>query len=412
MTLEERLAQVAVIGAAGKMGRGISLVLARSLARLEDRECRLDLIDTREEGLEELRHYLEVQSAKGGGDLLAVVRTGTDLHQAREARLVFEAVPEVEGVKLEVLRQLGKIGPLDTFFLSNTSAVPIGFLDREAGLGGRLIGFHFYNPPALQELVEVIPASFTCPELVELASRLGQRLGKTLVRSRDVAGFIGNGHFSREGLYALCQVERLADCFALPEALYAVNRATQEGLVRPMGVFQVIDYVGLDIFASILRVMARHLPGEDFRAGLIDRLAARGALGGQRPDGSQKDGFFRYQGRRPVAVLAPEQGEYLPLAALERVDRALGSLAGSTWKELQDDPERGRKLGEHFACLRQAGTLGARLALEYLRASRRIGQRLVAEGVAASPGDVDAVLVKGFNHLYGPFAGYGEGESG
>ncbi len=396
MILEEYLERVAVIGAAGKMGRGISLVLARLL---EGRTCCLDLIDPRPEGLEELRHYLETQFAEPG--VPAFVRAGTDLVQARGARLVFEAVPEIEGVKIAALRQMGQSYPQDALFLSNTSAIPIGFLDREAGLKGRLIGFHFYNPPPVQELVEVIPSSATRPELVELALWLGQRLGKTLVRSADVAGFIGNGHFIREGLHALRQAERLA----LPGAIGALNQVSQEALVRPMGIFQVMDYVGLDIFASILQVMARRLPGENFQAGLLDGLVARGALGGQRPEGSQKDGFFQYEGRRPAAAFAPERGEYLPL-------QGLGRLADFTWKEALRDPERRRRLADHFARLRRADTLGSRLALDWLRASRRIGERLVAEGVAASPGEVDTVLVKGFNHLYGPFAGYGEGESG
>jgi 3-hydroxyacyl-CoA dehydrogenase len=441
MDIDGRLEQVAVIGAAGKMGCGISVLLAHAMARLKihperrGKSYRLTLIDVRPEGLKDLLGYVETQSARLAhrdieplrslyqgregvtgdeqiartfvAETLSVIRTATDPRQARGSRLVFEAVPETESLKVETLRQLKGACPDDAVFLSNTSSIPIQFLDREAGLDGRIIGFHFYNPPVVQELVEVIPARTTRPECAELAREIGRRLGKRLVPSRDIAGFIGNGHFIRDALHAVGEVERLGDRFDEPHAIYALNRVSQEGLLRPMGVFQLMDYVGIDVVASILRVMTRHAGGETFHADLIDRLVSENVLGGQRADGSQRDGFFRYEGRRPVAVYTPDREEYVSLRALDQVDRALGPLAEVEWKALRGDPDRARVLGDHFAQLASLHTLGARLTMAYLHASRRVGEKLLSDGVAETSEGVNTVLTSGFQHLYGPFNDYG-----
>jgi len=458
MNLDEHFEQVTVIGAAGKMGCGISLLLAQEMARLKNlpenrgRTYRLNLIDARGKGLEELLEYIQTQSAKqanrkidtvrpmyqGGeaprtdeqivrafvADTLSVIRTSTALREARDSRLVFEAVPEREPLKIDILKQLKETCPGGTFFLSNTSSIPIGFLDREAGLGGRVIGFHFYNPPPVQKLVELIPAQTTRPELTEMAHEIARRLGKTAVPSRDIAGFIGNGHFVRDALHAIGEVERLHDhpdssaCSAEFEAIYALNKVSQEGLLRPMGIFQLIDYVGLDVFSSIMQVMARHIDieraassfRETFHADLIDRMLSKKVLGGQHPDGSPKDGFFQYKGRQLVGVYTLDREEYVSLqnGTMARVDRALGALGIVGWKELLNAPDRAQKLRDHFARLAALDTLGARLTMAYLRASRCIGEKLVSDGVAESPEDVNTVLVSGFGHLYGPFNDYQE----
>ena len=438
MQIDDYLERVAVIGAAGKMGGGISLLLAWEMAKLKSRtenrgrSYRLTLIDVQQARLTDLLGYIENQSLKYArrnieairplyqvreeeqivnafvADTLAVIHTHTDYRQAQNARLIFEVTPEVERLKVEILGKLNQMCSDDAFFLSNTSSIPIRFLDEAAGLEGRIVGFHFYNPPAVQKLIELITPLSTRAELSALAAEIAQRLGKTPVASRDTAGFIGNGHFIRDGLHALSEVGKLRSRFDLHEAIYAVNRISQDGLVRPMGIFQLVDYVGLDVCASILRVMRRHIDGEVFTADLIDAMVSRGILGGQDPDGSQKDGFFRYRGRRPVCIYVPNQGSYLPLTdvSLHCVQRALGPLGEVNWRDLQRDPDSDRKLKDHFLELASSSTLGAQLTLAYLRASRRIGERLVTDGVAESSDDVNTVLITGFGHLYGAFNDY------
>ena len=117
---------------------------------------------------------------------MALVSTAAGLEAARDCTLLFEAVPESEDLKAGLLRRLRKTCPPEALFLSNTSSIPIHRLDAAAGLDGRVVGFHFYNPPAIQKLLELIPGEGTRPGLVRLAEELARRFGKTVVRSRDV----------------------------------------------------------------------------------------------------------------------------------------------------------------------------------------------------------------------------------
>ena len=227
-----------------------------------------------------------------------------------------------------------------------------------------------------------------------------------MVRSRDVAGFIGNGHFVREGLYAAACVARLREELGEPEAIYAVNAVTETGLLRPMGIFQVIDYAGIDVFAAILEVMERCIEGESFPSELFARMVAAGRAGGQRGDGSQKDGFFQYDGRRRAGVYDCAAGEYRPLddGRLAAAGAALGALSetGTDWSEVRAASDPPGLIRAHFQRLAEADGRGAGMALEYAAESRRIAARLVGDGVAASAEDVDTVVTHGFHHLYGP----------
>jgi 3-hydroxyacyl-CoA dehydrogenase len=434
MNINERFEKVTVLGAAGKMGSGICLLLAREMVRLKHlpenrgRTYQLNLIELRDEALKNLLGYIETQSARHANrtidairpfyqlrtdeeivaafvtDVRSLIQTSTDFHQVEDSRLVFEAVPEVERLKIDALKRVNEICNGETFFLSNTSSIPIGFLDREAGLDGRIIGFHFYNPPAIQKLVELIPAQNTQPELTEIAHEIAQRLGKIVVTSKDVAGFIGNGHFVRDALHAVSEIDNLCQDFEEFEAIYALNRVSQDGLLRPMGIFQLLDYVGLDVFSAIMEVMTRHT-NESFASALIAKMLSKNLRGGQHPGGSQKDGFFRYSGRQPIGVYASDRNEYIPFesARFERIDRRLGPLGTLKWSELLNTPDLEQKLSTHFAHLAASNTLGARLTMRYLAASKLLGEKLVSDGVAESPEDVDTVLMRGFGHLYGAF---------
>lgn len=409
MELEHRLGKVVVIGAAGKMGRGIALLLAERMAnaRAAIPGPGLILIDTRDDALQELEQYIEIQASKravragGSADVSSIIQTTTDPQRAAEASLVFEALPEVEALKVDALGRLGDSCSPDTWFLSNTSSIPIGELDRQAGLDGRVVGFHFYNPPPVQKLLEVIPSSSTILELEAAARRLAAELGKTVVTSRDVAGFIGNGHFIRECLYALQRMDE--GPWGFPQSVYAIDKASRDGLLRPMGIFQVMDYAGIDICAAIMEVMDRYIPDEHFGSATIERMLSAGAKGGQYGDGSQKDGFFRYDGYRITDVYDVEGGSYLPLATVAD-DVDVGDLAepGRSWKELREQTDVAAHVREHFGWLSTNPGVGASIAMDYMRASRRIATKLFDDGIAASREDIDVVVTTGFHHLYGP----------
>ena len=151
-------------------------------------EGREDLVENEEI----IRQYVD--------DVLALVRPTTRLESANDATLVFEAVNENPALKVKLLSQIAAENAQAPWFFTNTSSIPIHELDDAVKLGGRIVGFHFYNPPAVQKLVEVIRADSTLPEVGEFAQQFAKRLRKTVVPSHDVAGFIGNGHFMRDAL--------------------------------------------------------------------------------------------------------------------------------------------------------------------------------------------------------------------
>jgi 3-hydroxyacyl-CoA dehydrogenase len=443
MNYAQRLERVAVLGAAGKMGSGIVLLTAMEMADLAlDAENKglnftLQAVDVSSAGLSGLMKYLRSQVLKAAekkavglrkayegredlveneeiirqyvDDVLALVRPTTRLESANDATLVFEAVNENPALKVKLLSRIAAENAQAPWFFTNTSSIPIHELDAAVKLGGRIVGFHFYNPPAVQKLVEVIRADSTLSEVGEFAQQFAKRLRKTVVPSRDVAGFIGNGHFMRDALHGIAEVERLAGELGFSEAVYAVNKVTQDYLIRPMGIFQLIDYVGLDVCQYIMKVMADRLPGTKLHSKILDESIEAGVLGGQYADGSQKDGMLKYEKGRPAAVYDPAKKAYVPMAELAaRVDEKLGSPPPGIkpWKAVIGDPDKSRFLDGFFAGMKGQTSLGARLAVDYGRKSKEIGLELVRNKVAAREDDVNTVLLTGFYHAYGPINPY------
>ncbi len=376
--IDQALQHCAVIGAAGKMGRGIAQLILQLMTqeklRRPGEDFRLDLIDQDIKGLEQTRKYLRAElqrfAEKNINSLRALVKDDPKLisneeviqafinagmdclwlsDQLQDASLVFEAIVEDVEAKVELFQQLKTICSEQSLFFSNTSSIPIQYLADKSGLQGRLVGFHFYNPPPLQSLMESVYPSDS--KGVVVAKELAERLGKVVVEANDVAGFIGNGFLMREIQFACSLAEEGGHA-----AIALLDELTRDQLHRPMGIFQLADYVGLDVCVRIARIMTDFL-GKSVTAPLVEQMVAQNILGGQNPDGSQKEGFFRYEGRKPVAVY--DQKEYRPLPE---------GKAPPEWKQ------------------------------RFLEQEAVIVQKLVEDGVAKSLEDVKLVLEKGFHH--------------
>lgn len=439
MEYTERLSNITVLGAAGKMGSGILLLSALEVADEmlkpgnRGKHFVVNAVDVTSSALPGLMKYIRAQVLKAAekktvqlrkiyagrkelienseiieayiDDVMSIIRPGTRIEAAYDSTLIFEAVSENPGLKTRLFRQINENNPNQPWFFTNTSSVPIGSLNKEAELGGRILGFHFYNPPAVQKLVELITIGSNSSEMKQFALQLAKNMRKVVVPSNDIAGFIGNGHFMRDALYGIEQATALAKEMPLHEAIYAINRVSQDFLMRPMGIFQLIDYVGVDVVRFIMNVMNPYMREENLHSPLLDRLFGLSAKGGQYADGSQKDGFLKYDKGRPVAVFSPDKGDYIPVSGFDsKVDAMLGALPGSalTWKNLVKAPDKEAIAARAFNDYKTMGTIGASMALQYARKSREIGMKLVSNGVAATAGDVNTVLLTGFFHAYGP----------
>jgi len=441
MTYEERLQNVSVLGAAGKMGSGILLLTAVEMADLKmkpenkDKTFVLNAIDVSPAGLSGLMKYLQEQVRKVAEkktvwlrkmytdrddlvenydiideyifDVMNVVRPSTSMEVAYHSNLIFEAIIENKDLKVKLFSQIKNNSTVNPWFFTNTSSVPINNLENEAGLDGKILGFHFYNPPAVQRLVELITTGKTKEEVKEFALEYAKKLKKIIVPSNDHAGFIGNGHFMRDAMHGMDEAEALAAEKNIPlyKAIYIINKVTQDYLVRPMGIFQLIDYVGVDVVSFIMSVMNPHHEDEEISHKMLDKMLEQGVKGGQHSSGAQKDGFLKYKGGRPVAVWNTHKQEYVEIEKFQdECEEMMGSLPDSSvaWKSTLRMKNKEEVLGAFFNDLKQLDTLAAKLAVKYGRRSKAIGEQLFNSKVAHSTDDVNTVMLTGFFHAYGP----------
>ncbi|MBM3403993.1 MAG: 3-hydroxyacyl-CoA dehydrogenase family protein [Bacteroidetes bacterium] len=443
MNYSERLQNVTVLGAAGKMGSGILLLTAMEMADLslkpenKGKEYVLYALDISQKALAGLMKYIQGQVLKAAEkkavalrkvyadrkdlienceiidqyvkDVMNIIRPVTTLESAYESLIVFEAASENPDLKVKIFSQIEKNNQNKPWFFTNTSSIPIGYLDKEAGLGGRVLGVHFYNPPAVQRLVEVIKASATLPELSEFVSQFIKNLRKVEVPANDFAGFIGNGHFMRDALHGMAEVGKLSKEMPFVDAVYIVNKISQDLLIRPMGIFQLIDYVGIDVCQYIMKVMAPHVKDEKIHSPLLDQFMELGVKGGQHSDGSQKDGFLKYEKGRPVGIYDPDKKAYVAIADIAaKCDALIGPMPEGflPWKSAVGHPAKDDFFKKYFMALKVMDSLGAKLARDYAIRSKAIGLKLVSDQVAFSEKDVNTVLLTGFFHAYGPINDY------
>ena len=445
MNYAERLQNVTVLGAAGKMGSGILLLTAIEMVDLsflpenKDKGFVLNAMDISDEALSGLMKYLKVQVTKLAEkktvslrkmykdrtdliengqiineyvfDVMNVVRPVTTLESAYKSNLIFEAVAENADLKIKIFKQIDDNNPNKPWFFTNTSSVPITKLEEQADLKGRILGFHFYNPPAIQKLVELILTDNTPKKAEDFALLYAKKLRKKIVYSNDFAGFIGNGHFMRDALYGIKKAKDLAnkENISIAEAIYIVDKISRDLLVRPMGIFQLIDYVGVDVCSFIMGVMNPYLNDEDLYSPELHKMLELGVKGGQFSSGAQKDGFLKYDGGRPVAAYDFEAKRYVEYAEIHtKCDEKIGVIPTSLkpWKAVNFNKKKFDILDGYFKELNETDSFGGKLAIEYLNNSKEIGKKLVNMNVARTDEDVNTVLLTGFYHAYGPINNY------
>jgi 3-hydroxyacyl-CoA dehydrogenase len=432
------LSRCAVLGAAGKMGRGIALIMLIPMAVSKaknngNNKYKLVLIDNDPDRLDTLREYFKTHLQRFAekkinllrslymeraelvsnrdiidyfvNSALDIVHLSGSIEDARNVPFIFEAVIEDIDLKCRLFSSIDRISEKPPYYFSNTSSIPIKILNDKADLKGRIIGFHLYNPPAVQKLLEIIPLDNGDPQLYEIAIDIASQLEKIVVISKDVAGFIGNGHFIREISVASRMVRDLSETYPLPQAIYMINKVTGEFLLRPMGMFQLVDYVGLDVAEKVSDIMNNHLEKGIGDNSLVLPLITEGHQGGQFPDGSQKNGFFSYKDHKIHGIYDLKNQSYIPLEGSDvqkNGDEALGSFpeGHQSWNVLSKSPQAKDQIEHYLQNLFAGTTLGCKLASYFLEQSHFIIKQLVENNVAKSSKDVETVLKQGFYHLY------------
>ncbi|MBI3668428.1 MAG: 3-hydroxyacyl-CoA dehydrogenase [Acidobacteria bacterium] len=267
---------IAVIGA-GTMGRGIAYAAALGGYRTILEDVSAPML---EQGLTYIRETFEEGVARGKvtpqqkEHALAHLGRARSVEDAcREADLVIEAVPEEMELKLEIFTLLDKFAKPGAIFASNTSSLSITEMAAITFRPEKCVGMHFFNPVPKMKLLEVVKALETSDDTIATCREVGRRMGKEVVVVRESPGFITsriNALIGNEAFYML--EEHIASA-------EDIDKAVKLGLNHPMGPFELVDLVGLDVRLSVLEYLHKTL-GEKYRpAPLLRQYVKAGRLG-------------------------------------------------------------------------------------------------------------------------------------
>jgi 3-hydroxyacyl-CoA dehydrogenase len=355
--------KVGVVGA-GTMGSGIAIAFAQAgipVVVVDSNEAAVDKARQTVMGMfmyQVQKGRLTQEEAWKRGQS---IRFTDDWNELADADVIVEAVFENLDVKREVFRKLDTVAKPGAILASNTSTLDIDALANETKRPDRVLGLHFFVPANIMPLLEIVRGKATSGPTIATAFKLGKALRKKAVLSGNAFGFIGN----RMIFDYLREATALAEEGVAPARIDAVMKA----FGFPMGPFAMSDLSGLDIGLAVQRARGTEALG---RTNVLERLVQMNRLG-------QKTmaGFFKYdksvgKGREPIRD--PE---------VEALFAEEARTAGVASREVSDDEIRERLLG----------------------ALIHRGERLLEEGVALRPGDIDIVYVYGYGfppHHGGP----------
>jgi len=244
-SLFSRINKITVLGS-GVMGHGIAQVSAMAGYNVTLRDIERSFLDKAMEKIKwSLNKLVEKQklSQPDADRIFSRITPVVDLGEAlKGADLLIEAVPEDMILKKKVYAEVDSFADKDTLYASNTSTLPITEMAALTGRPDRFIGLHFFNPPQLMPLVEVIPGHMTNDSMVDVAMNFVTKIGKQPVLcKKDVAGFIVNRIF-------IPLVHEAAHCQERDGAsMTEIDSAVKFRMSFPMGIFELADYTGLDV---------------------------------------------------------------------------------------------------------------------------------------------------------------------
>jgi 3-hydroxybutyryl-CoA dehydrogenase len=274
--MKTEVTNIAVIGA-GTMGRGIAYAAAFG-------GYSTVLEDISPPRLEESLAWIAQAFAEGvaRGKVDAAVRdravnlitTANSVQDAiRDADLIIEAVPEEMEMKIELFTIFDKFSKPNTIFASNTSSLSISDMSELTVSRDRCIGMHFFNPVPKMKLIELVKTPFTSDDTVAVCTEVATRMGKEVVLVNESPGFVTTR------INALIGNEAFAMLEAGVASAKDIDKALKLGLNHPMGPFELVDLVGLDVRLSILEYLHQSL-GEKYRPNtLLKKYVQEGRLG-------------------------------------------------------------------------------------------------------------------------------------
>lgn len=280
--------RTAVLGG-GTMGVGISVVLARGGHEVILRDLSPYQVNR---GLDQIARFFDRSvkigklTAEDRDAMMASVRGVTDLTELEGCDVVVEAIFEDVDLKAKTFGELEAICGPETLFHTNTSTLSVTAIAAGCKHPERVVGTHYCNPAPLMKLVEVVRGRRTTDEAYERTVRFVEGLGKRVVTTEDTPGFLVN----------LFLVPFENDCIRALESglgtVESIDMAIKGALGYPLGTFQLLDIVGLDVHRAVSMSLYEQLRNPRFAPPpLVDRMISAGQLG--RKTG---EGFYTYDG--------------------------------------------------------------------------------------------------------------------
>jgi enoyl-CoA hydratase/3-hydroxyacyl-CoA dehydrogenase len=282
---------ITILGS-GIMGHGIAQVSAMAGYNVVLRDIDKQFLD---KGMEKIKWSLDKLvskqklSEKGAKQVIDRITPIVDLAESLQScDLMIEAVPEIMELKKKVYLEVDKVAQQKTFFASNTSTLPITEIASIIVRPERFIGIHFFNPPQIMKLVEVIPGQRTSKELIDITMNFVRSVFKEPVLcKKDVPGFIVNRIFIPLVHEAAWAMDRTG---ATKEE---IDSAVKFTLHFPMGIFELADFTGLDVIHKATIEMHSRDKEVINPHPLIEKLFNEMKLG--QKSGS---GFYQYSGEK------------------------------------------------------------------------------------------------------------------
>jgi 3-hydroxybutyryl-CoA dehydrogenase len=277
---------VGVVGC-GLMGSGIVEACARAGYAVTVREVNDGLL---QRGLGRIQKSVSKGVSRGKltqeemDAALGRIEGTTDMADLAGSDLVIEAAIENMALKKEIFAELDKLCAPEAILSSNTSSLCITEIASATGRPDKVLGLHFFNPVPVMPLLEIVLTFQTSEETLAIARAFGETLGKTMVKAKDMPGFIVNRLLIP---YLLDAVTMLQNGLATRED---IDTAIKLGLNHPMGPLALLDFIGLDTIIFIADAMYKEFKDPRFAAPpLLRQMVLAGYLG--RKSGK---GFYDY----------------------------------------------------------------------------------------------------------------------
>jgi 3-hydroxybutyryl-CoA dehydrogenase len=380
--------RIGIVGA-GTMGTGIALIscLGGYETTLHDPDegalvaAQVKVGETLAEGA---GRYWERTDAEAASERLAPAETVEELG---DCDLVIEAAPEDLRLKQRIFAGLGAVCRDDAILATNTSSLRVTDVGAGVDRPERVVGMHFFNPPARMRLVEVVATEYSDTDSLDATSDVAERMGRTPIRAKDSPGFLAN-RLARP--FSLESLRMLADGVA---DAATIDRVCRIGGGFRMGPFELLDLIGLDVNLSVARSFYEQggRPERWRPSAIQEAMVAEGKLGRKSGQGFYDYGAGRHRPDDPdLGVRAPT----LDAGELRRVDpdaseillRLVAQIANESAFVLEEevgspaDVNTAMRDGFNWPLgpLELTGLIGARRAVDLLEELReRLGDAYV-----------------------------------